>query len=108
MDCRQSKYCLLRRGADLSTFRTHPQFRATVRPGRTLRLPSSTADVLVFQLVAEKFRKGQLFLVDLNRMAVYDEYPAEGIVHLRWSPDGSKAYAIANDGLAYIDDPPLI
>ena len=52
--------------------------------------------------------KGQLFLIDLNRMSIYDEYPAEGIVDLRWSADGAKAYAVAQDGLAYIYEPPLI
>jgi hypothetical protein len=52
--------------------------------------------------------KGQLFLIDLNRMSVYDEHPAEGILHVRWSADGSKAYAVSQDGLAYIYEPPLI
>jgi WD40 repeat protein len=52
--------------------------------------------------------KGRLFLVDLNDLAILDEYPAEGVVDLRWNLDGSKAYAITQDGLAYIYDPPLI
>lgn len=63
---------------------------------------------LCFSSWLKNSAKGQLFVVDLNRMVVYDEYPAEGIVQLRWSPDGSKAYAVAHDGLAYIYDPPLI
>ena len=52
--------------------------------------------------------KGRLFLIDLERMAVFDEYPAEGVVDLRWSLDGSKAYAVTSDGLAYIYEPPLV
>ncbi|HKV06391.1 MAG TPA: WD40 repeat domain-containing protein [Candidatus Acidoferrales bacterium] len=52
--------------------------------------------------------KGRLFLVDLNRLAVFDEYAAEGVVNLRWSLDGSKAYAVTADGLAYIYEPPLL
>ena len=48
---------------------------------------------------------GRLFLLDLNRMSVYDEHPAEGVSHMRWSADGSKAYAISRDGLAYIYEP---
>jgi hypothetical protein len=47
-------------------------------------------------------------LLDLSRLAAYDEHPAEGITHLRWSADGSKAYAVSEDGLAYIYEPPLI
>jgi hypothetical protein len=39
---------------------------------------------------------------------VFDEYAAEGVVDLRWSRDGSKAYAVTADGLAYIYElPPL-
>jgi hypothetical protein len=52
--------------------------------------------------------KGQLSLLDLSRLVAYDEHPAEGITHLRWSADGSKAYAVSEDGLAYIYEPPLI
>ena len=51
---------------------------------------------------------GQLFLLDLDSASVYDEHPAEGIVHLRWSADGSKAYAVSQDGLAYLYEPPLL
>jgi hypothetical protein len=49
-----------------------------------------------------------LFLVDLNRLTVFDEYAAEGVVNLRWSLDGSKAYAVTADGLAYIYEPALL
>lgn len=52
--------------------------------------------------------KGRLFLVDLRRLKVFDEYAAEGVVDLRWSADGSKAYAVTSDGLAYIYEPPLL
>jgi hypothetical protein len=52
--------------------------------------------------------KGRLFIVDLGRKTMFDEYAAEGIVDLRWSVDGSKAYAMTRDGMAYIYEPPLI
>ena len=52
--------------------------------------------------------KGRLFLVDLGRGTTFDEYAADGIVDLRWSVDGSKAYAMTRDGMAYIYEPPLI
>jgi WD40 repeat protein len=52
--------------------------------------------------------KGRLFLVDLNRLTVFDEYAAEGVVDLRWSLDGSKAFAMTQAGMAYIYEPPLI
>jgi hypothetical protein len=52
--------------------------------------------------------KGRLFLVDLSRKTMFDEYAAEGIVDLRWSVDGTKAYAMTRDGMAYIYEPPLI
>lgn len=52
--------------------------------------------------------KGRLFLVDLSGKSVFDEYAAEGVVDLRWSVDGSKAYAMTRDGMAYIYEPPLI
>jgi hypothetical protein len=51
--------------------------------------------------------KGRLFLVDLNRNEVFDEYAAEGIADLRWNVDGSVAYAMTRDGMAYIYEPPL-
>ena len=52
--------------------------------------------------------KGRLFLVDLNRLKIFDEHAAEGVVDLRWSLDGSKAYAITSHGLAYLYEPPLL
>jgi hypothetical protein len=52
--------------------------------------------------------KGRLFIVDLSRKTMFDEYAAEGVVDLRWSQDGSKAYAMTRDGMAYIYEPPLI
>lgn len=52
--------------------------------------------------------KGRLFLVDLHSMEVFDEYAAEGVVILRWSSDGSKAYAATQNGMAYIYEPTLL
>jgi hypothetical protein len=49
-----------------------------------------------------------LFLVDLSRMEVFDEYAAEGIVILSWNGDGSKAYAATQNGMAYIYEPTLL
>jgi hypothetical protein len=52
--------------------------------------------------------KGRLFLVDLKRLKIFDEYAAENVVDLRWSADGAKAYAVTSDGLAYLYEPPLL
>ena len=52
--------------------------------------------------------KGRLFLADMNRITMFDECPAEGILDLSWSADGSKAYAVTNEGLAYIYEPELL
>jgi WD40 repeat protein len=52
--------------------------------------------------------KGRLFLVDLNVLKTFDERAAEGVVDLRWSADGSTAYAVTSDGLAYLYEPPLL
>jgi len=63
---------------------------------------------LCFSSWLKNSAKGRLFLVDLNRLTVFDEYAADGVVNLRWSLDGSKAYAVTADGLAYIYEPPLL
>jgi WD40 repeat protein len=63
---------------------------------------------LFFSSWLKNSAKGRLFLADLNRLTVFDEYPAEGVVDLRWSLDGSKAYAITAEGMAYIYEPPLL
>ena len=52
--------------------------------------------------------QGRLFLVDMNRLSVYDEREAEDIGDLRWSLDGTKAFAIARDGIAYVYEPSVI
>lgn len=51
--------------------------------------------------------KGRLFLFDLEALDVFDEHPAENVVDLRWSIDGSKAYAVTQDGLAYSYERPM-
>jgi WD40 repeat protein len=51
--------------------------------------------------------KGRLFVVDLDTLDVLDEHPAENVVDLHWSHDGSRAYAVTRDGLAYIYEPPF-
>lgn len=63
---------------------------------------------LCFSSWLKNSAKGRLCLVDLNRMTVFDEYPAEGVVELRWNLDGSKAFAMTQSGMAYIYEPPLI
>jgi hypothetical protein len=63
---------------------------------------------LCFSSWLKNSAKGRLFLVDLKRLTVFDEYAAEGVVDLRWSLDGSKAYAVTAEGLAYIYEPPLL
>lgn len=63
---------------------------------------------LCFSSWLKNSAKGSLFLVDLRSLSVFDECPAEGVVDLRWSADGMKAYAVARNGLAYIYEPPLL
>jgi hypothetical protein len=63
---------------------------------------------LCFSSLLKNSAKGRLFVADLNRLTVFDEYPAEGVVQIRWSQDGLKAYAVTSDGLAYIYEPPLL
>ncbi len=52
--------------------------------------------------------KGRLFLADLSDGTVLDECPAEGVVDLRWSGEGTKLYAVTQNGLAYLYDKPLL
>ncbi len=63
---------------------------------------------LFYSSLLRSSAKGRLFLVDMNRINAFDEYPADGVLNLRWSADGSKAYAITNEGLAYIYEPELL
>jgi hypothetical protein len=63
---------------------------------------------LCFSSWLKNSAKGRLFLVDLNRLKIFDEYTAEGVVDLRWSIDGTKAYAVTSHGIAYLYEPPLL
>jgi Tol biopolymer transport system component len=45
--------------------------------------------------------KGRLFVANLDDGTVIDECPAEGVADIRWSGDGTKLYAVSQDGLAY-------
>jgi len=63
---------------------------------------------LFFSSWLKNSAKGRLFLADLNRLTTFDEYPAEDVVDLRWSLDGSKAYAVTAAGLAYIYEPAIL
>lgn len=63
---------------------------------------------LCFSSWLKNSARGRLFIVDLNRLTICDERPAEGVLDLRWSIDGSRAYAVTHDGMGYIYEPPLI
>jgi len=63
---------------------------------------------LCFSSWLKNSAKGRIFLADLNKLTVLDEHAASGVAALRWSLDGSKAYAVTADGLAYIYEPPLL
>lgn len=63
---------------------------------------------LCFSSWLKNSAKGRLFLVDLHGLKTFDERAAEGVVNLRWSEDGSRAYAVTSDGLAYLYEPPLL
>jgi WD40 repeat protein len=47
----------------------------------------------------------KLFAVNLKSGKVFDEWPARGVVDLRWKADGSKAYALTAAGTAHIYEP---
>jgi WD40 repeat protein len=51
--------------------------------------------------------KGRLFVANLADGTVLDECPAEGVVDIRWSGDGTKLYAVSQDGLAYAYEVPV-
>jgi WD40 repeat protein len=63
---------------------------------------------LCFSSWLKNSAKGRLFVANVNGASTQDEYPSEGVVDLRWSSDGAKAYAVTADGLAYIYEPPLL
>ncbi|HTS10816.1 MAG TPA: hypothetical protein VMH00_01740 [Candidatus Limnocylindrales bacterium] len=63
--------------------------------------------VVCFSSWLRNSAKGRLFLVDLDALDVFDEHPAENVVDLRWSIDGTKAFAVTRDGLAYSYEPPF-
>ena len=63
---------------------------------------------LFFSSWLKNSAKGRLFLADMNRVHVFDEHPAEGVLDLRWSADGAKAYAVTADGLVYVYEPELL
>jgi hypothetical protein len=46
--------------------------------------------------------------VDLSTQEILDEHAAENIADLRWNADGSKAYAVTSDGMAYVYESPQI
>ena len=48
---------------------------------------------------------GQLFIANIETGERYDVHEADGIVELRWSEDGKRAYAVAKDGNAYLYAP---
>ncbi|HKV28089.1 MAG TPA: hypothetical protein VJN90_07435 [Candidatus Acidoferrales bacterium] len=52
--------------------------------------------------------KGRIFIADLQRNTIVDECWAEGIASLRWSHDGHTLYAVAQDGMAYLYERPLV
>jgi WD40 repeat protein len=63
---------------------------------------------LCFSSWLKNSAKGRIFMADLSQLTVLDEHAATGIVDLRWKLDGSKAYAVTADGLAYVYEPPLL
>lgn len=57
---------------------------------------------LFFSSWAKGASQGRIFLADMNRLVAYDECDAGDIGDLRWSQDGTKAFAITRDGIAYV------
>jgi len=52
--------------------------------------------------------KGRLFLADLRTLRVFDEHAADGVADVRWNAEGTKAYAVTRDGLAYVYEPAFL
>lgn len=52
--------------------------------------------------------KGRLFQVDLRTLRTTDEHAAEGVADLQWNVEGTKAYAVTRDGLAYVYEPAFL
>jgi hypothetical protein len=52
--------------------------------------------------------KGHLFIADLRTNTRYDQCEAEGVAEITWSEDGSRAYAVSKDGMAYIYEPEIL
>ena len=76
-------------------------WRSSRCPSARSCLPSAPAAVHLLQLVAEEF--GERPAVSRGPGPPdHVRYAAEGIVDMRWSVDGSKAYAMTRDGMAYI------
>jgi WD40 repeat protein len=63
---------------------------------------------LFFSSWLKNSAKGRLFIADLSTQNTFDEHAAENIADLRWNNEGSKAYAVTSDGMAYIYEPSLI
>jgi len=63
---------------------------------------------LCFSSWLKNSAKGRLLVVDLDTQEILDEHAAENIADLRWNADGSKAYAVTSDGMAYVYESPLI
>jgi WD40 repeat protein len=51
--------------------------------------------------------KGRLFIANLPDGSILDECTAEGVVDICWSDDGTKLYAVTQDGLAYVHERPF-
>jgi hypothetical protein len=105
-DSRQLIFCSSGQSYRLSTETMHPE--ALPFGAELCACHPHFPLCLCFSSWLKNSAKGRLFLVDLESLAVFDEYAAEGVVDLRWSLDGSKAYAVTADGLAYIYEPPLL
>lgn len=52
--------------------------------------------------------KGRLFQADLRTLRMADEHAADGIADLQWNAEGTKAYAVTRDGLAYVYEPAFL
>ncbi len=87
LDCRTLDLELLPFAAEMCT--AHP------------RLPVAVC----FSSWVKESARGQLFAVDLTTGKVFDKCAADGVAEMRWSDDGTKAYAVAKDGAVYIYEP---
>jgi WD40 repeat protein len=106
-DGRQILYCAAGQAFRVAAEAEVPESESLPFGAELIACHSQRPLCVCFSSLLKNSAKGRLFLVDLDTMETLDEHPAENVGDLRWSADGSKAYAITRDGLAFTYEPPF-